>query len=435
MQRRPEVRWDATTQTAFPETVVTHLHLLRHGAVDTGGERLAYGHSDLPLSAAGERTGGALLAFARDQLPAVDGVLTSDLSRCRILADQLGEALGLPVQALPELREQHMGDWEGRSWSSLTAEHEAVVRAYWTDYATTRPPGGESMVDLAARVDAWWTQAAPLLTGGRWVVVTHIGVIRVLLCRALGLPLDQALRMAPGRGTHTHLLHAATGWVVQALGEQVAHPDAVTAPAPVATASVAATPASLPPASPVRRIALAGSAGTGKSTLARRLADELDLPYIHEGMRARIEAGLDLHALDHAAFRALLWELWAEQQALEDQAVATAGGFVADRSPWDYAAFWLHYHFAEDRGETERLFTEVRARAARLDRILLLPWGGLPLLADGVRNPNPWLQRHYQACLEGLLTREAEPSMVLRMPGLDQLEGRVAWVLARIGGG
>lgn len=42
------------------------------------------------------------------------------------------------------------------------------------------------------------------------------------------------------------------------------------------------------------RIAVSGSAGTGKSTLAMALAERFELPYLEEGFRKRREAGLDL---------------------------------------------------------------------------------------------------------------------------------------------
>lgn len=414
--RRQDQPWDAVTLRALPSTEVSHLHLLRHGHVDTGGQRLAYGHLDLPLSAEGRQSSRALLALVRDGLPPVDRVYGSDLSRCAPLATALGEACGAPVALSPLLREQHMGAWEGRSWAELTAADEDRVQAWWADYLHSRAPGGESLADLAARVDRWWAQEAPTLAGRRVVVVTHIGVIRVLLCRALGLPLDQALRWAPARGSHTWLVHGQAGFVLQGMGEKPPEPDA-----PLASAAP-------------RRLALSGSAGTGKTTLAQALARRLDLPYIPEGMRARIEAGLDLHSLDFDGFRGLLWELWQEQVAREDRAVADHGGYVADRSPWDFAAFWLHYRFASDRRDTERFFAEVRARAADCERILLLPWGVLPLHDDGVRSTNPWLQRHFQACVEGLLARELPPERLLRLPAeATSLPARLQWVVEALG--
>ena len=411
--------FDRVTRAAFPQDQVTHIHLLRHGAVDTGGRRRAYGHTDAPLSALGQAQADELVRFAAESLPRPDGILSSDLQRCRAIAAPLAARLGVPVKYLPALREQHMGAWEWQTWETLTVEHEQTVRDYWTDYLNTVPPGGESLQGLSDRVGAWWAGALPELVGRRWIVVGHIGVIRTLLCDWFEYPLDQALRFAPKTGTHTHVLLAATGAVMQVFGERTAARSASVADPSTARPA----PADRPP-----RLALSGSAGVGKTTLGRALATRYGVPYIPEGMRGRLEAGLDLHALDHSQLRALVEELWAEQAAAEQAAIQSHGGFVADRSAVDYAAFWLHYRFTDDEAATERFFAEVMAALPTYDRIVLLPWGVLPLMADGIRSSNPWLQRHYQAVLEGLLAREVAPDRLLRMPALVSLDARERWV-------
>ena len=53
------------------------------------------------------------------------------------------------------------------------------------------------------------------------------------------------------------------------------------------------------------RIGLSGSAGTGKSTLGLALARALEVPYLPEGMRSRLESGLDLHSLTHRQLQEL----------------------------------------------------------------------------------------------------------------------------------
>ena len=59
----------------------------------------------------------------------------------------------------------------------------------------------------------------------------------------------------------------------------------------------------------------------------------------------------------------------------------------------------------------------------------MLPWGLLPLVADGVRTSNAWVQRHYQATLEGLHQREVSDARLAWMPRLVGLNERVAWIL------
>lgn len=403
--------------------VVTHLHLLRHGRVDVGPRRLAYGWTDLPLSEQGRLESERLERFVTGSLPRPAGVVSSDLKRCRALAEPLAEALGVPLLVSKELREQSMGEWEGCAWDDLQAKHDVAVNDYWSDYLNARPPGGESYADLAARVDSWWSAERTRMEGGRWVMACHIGVIRALACRLLGLPLSDALRFAPAHGSHTHFSVAEAGAVLQVLGQ---------------TPTTSATQAEQYAAPEVprvagRRIALCGSAGTGKTTLGRRLAAALDLPFIEEGMRRRIENGLDVHALSGDQHRSILSELWEEQLDAEARARAAHGGFVSDRSPLDFAAFALVFHSYSEPFCGE-FVPRVTGRADEYDAIVVLPWGVLPLERDGVRSTNRWYQRQFQATVEGLMRTSVDPGAVWFLPGLTDLDRRVDWVLQRLVG-
>jgi nicotinamide riboside kinase len=175
------------------------------------------------------------------------------------------------------------------------------------------------------------------------------------------------------------------------------------------------------------RIAISGSAGVGKSTLARALADRLGVPYIGEGMREYLErTGANLHDLGPDGVRSVVLALWEERKAAE---AAARDGFVADRSSYDFGAFWLYYHFAAPDRDTERLFSETLA-PGRYDRVYVLPWGRIPLVADGVRSTNPWTQLHLQLLLEGVLRMHAPDAVEVGAVGLD---ARVAEVLASLG--
>lgn len=415
---------DATTRDAMVSPVVTHLHLLRHGETDVGERRLAYGSTDLPLSARGRVQSAALLTFAEARLPRPDTVFSSDLRRCLDLAEPLAERLGVPLVVSPALREQHMGAWEGQAWEDLQLRHDRAINTFWADYLHGRPPGGESFTEVGERIGRWWAEVAPRLEGGRHVVVGHIGVIRALTCQLLGLPLAEALRLAPPHGSHTQLLWAESGGVLQALGERPGVEVPAAAPQ-YQTAPVRRSGG--------RRIALCGSAGTGKTTLGTALAQVLGLPFIEEGMRRRLERGLTLHVLTRDDHRALLSELWEEQIQAEAQALADAGGFVSDRSAVDFAAFALAYQFYDDEAWTRRFLEQTLGHAGGYDGIVLLPWGVLPLQADGIRSPNRLYQRHVQAVMEGLLRREVEPGRAWVLPGIVGLEERIRWVEARIG--
>jgi broad specificity phosphatase PhoE/nicotinamide riboside kinase len=402
---------------------VTSLHFFRHGKVDVGGRRRAYGHTDLPLSRSGKRTNEEAVRFAESRLPAPVGVLSSDLSRCRALAEPLAKALGVPLELDSQLREQFMGEWENEAWEDLQHRYGRRINQYWSDYLHTAPDGGESFADLAERVAAWWDRKEAMLRGQRWFVVTHVGVIRALSCQFLGVPLGDALRFAPTHGSHTNFLLAEAGATCPVLGERT--DSGVSALR--RSDEVSAKRLDRPP-----RIALSGSAGTGKTTLARALAAHWGVPYLDEGMRRRLEGGLDLHSLSPEGFRALNLELRDEQAMRERAALRSHGGFVSDRSALDYAAFWLVYRFVDDEEVTEQVMQAAAEQAAGYDAVVLLPWGVLPLHDDGVRSTNRWRQRHFQATVEGLLRREVEPGRLLEMPALRNLEDRIDWTLARV---
>ena len=204
--------YDPATLRIIPSLRVARVHVFRHGEVVRGPERMCRGQADVQLSTAGIEASARVARRFLDEFGAPDRGLTSDLSRCTALADRFG----VEPELLPGLREQDMGEWEGRTWAELSQADGAAVTAYWANYLLAQPTGGERWVDTAERVLRTWKELGEL--EGRVVVCTHVGPIRALLCGWLNLGPDQALRFAPGYCSETRVLLAEAGAVIERMG-------------------------------------------------------------------------------------------------------------------------------------------------------------------------------------------------------------------------
>lgn len=156
------------------------IELLRHGATGFDGFR---GHLDDPLSAEGW---AQLRTAVRGRVYA--GILSSPLRRCAEFARELAGSLGCDLALRPGLMEYDFGEWSGRTAAELHAEAPAALGRFWRDPERCPPPAAETLAAFEQRIVAG---LEPLRAGqGPWLVLTHGGVIRLLLCRARGLSLS-----------------------------------------------------------------------------------------------------------------------------------------------------------------------------------------------------------------------------------------------------
>lgn len=180
--------------------------LVRHGEAEDAAGR-AVGRVDLPLSARG-REQAADLAAGLGRV-AWAGLCASPLARARDTLAPLAAATGLAPAIRADLAEISLGDWDGLAWDEVRARFPEAYAARGRNLAGFAPPGGESFAALAARAGAVLDQLAagpqPVLA------VTHAGVIRVVLARIQGLPLERIFSLTPQPGRCTLLAPHAGG--------------------------------------------------------------------------------------------------------------------------------------------------------------------------------------------------------------------------------
>lgn len=152
------------------------LLLVRHGETALNAARVLQ-PPDTPLSARGAAQARALaLRLASEPIAAI---WSSDLPR----AWQTAEAIagGRAISSEPLLQERNFGDLRGQAYDALGFD---PLRG------TEAPPGGESLAEFEARVDAALDRAlrAAATLPGALLLVTHGLVIGSLLARRIALP-------------------------------------------------------------------------------------------------------------------------------------------------------------------------------------------------------------------------------------------------------
>lgn len=167
----------------------TTIDLLRHGEPEGG--RKFRGSLDDPLSS----QGWAQMWAAVGKHHPWEVIISSPLIRCARFARELGERYDLPVEIATGLQEIGFGDWEGRTPAEIHAATPEALGRFWIDPLNNPPPGGEPLADFQRRVIAAWTGLLERHAGRHLLIVGHGGMIRMVLCHVLEMPLTRMWRL------------------------------------------------------------------------------------------------------------------------------------------------------------------------------------------------------------------------------------------------
>jgi broad specificity phosphatase PhoE len=186
-----------------PPRLRAHLALVRHGETAWVAEDRFQGWQDPPLSELGRRQADLVAERLgrRDReallpLPPAPPatVRHSPLSRARQTAVAIGSRLpGVPLVPSPALLEIGQGEWEGRLNAEVARTDGERLATWRRDPTLAHAPGGESLVDAAARVRTGLVELFAALSesgpGEPWaIVVGHSGTLRLALLSMLQVP-------------------------------------------------------------------------------------------------------------------------------------------------------------------------------------------------------------------------------------------------------
>ena len=171
---------------------MTRLILVRHGATEFNGSLRFTGHSQISLNDYGSRQVeklGRRLAGEK-----IDIACTSNLRRALDTAEAACRGHEIEILPCPELREIDFGDCEGLNWDEISSQFPDVVQPWLTYSPDLTFPGGENLGGFIERVGKFVGRLQENPEWGTVMVVSHGGVIRVLLCHLLGLSTDNLWR-------------------------------------------------------------------------------------------------------------------------------------------------------------------------------------------------------------------------------------------------
>lgn len=173
--------------------VMTKVVLVRHGQTVWNKLGKYQGQADIELSEIGKEQ--ALRLGEGFPLNHIDKIYSSPLVRARETGEAIGRHFAMSVESCPEFCEISFGQWEGLTYEEIHGqwpqEHELLF---------SRPdklicPGGEGFVEVQKRAVGKMEAIIRANPDKTVVIVAHGGVIRTLLCHALGMPLRNMWRI------------------------------------------------------------------------------------------------------------------------------------------------------------------------------------------------------------------------------------------------
>jgi broad specificity phosphatase PhoE len=154
------------------------IFLIRHGETAGNAGRILQ-RPDIPLSPRG--LAQAVRVGRRLAGAGITAILSSDMARAAMTAEQVARATGAAITFEPLLHERNFGDIRGTAYDDLGFD------PFDPGYA---PPNGESWEVFHARVDRAWARVRDMVaaTSGHLAVVSHGLVCKSLAGRHLRLP-------------------------------------------------------------------------------------------------------------------------------------------------------------------------------------------------------------------------------------------------------
>lgn len=165
------------------------LFLIRHGETEFSTQLRYSGWGDPLLTPKGRTQAERAATRVAELLDGreVAAIFSSPLSRAKETAQLIHEQLpDTEISEAEALKELNFGTWEGLTFAQARKQDPKLHETWVDNPADNAPPEGESIRELYQRVRSWRNGLNRHYVGKNLVVVSHVNVIKALVCQALG---------------------------------------------------------------------------------------------------------------------------------------------------------------------------------------------------------------------------------------------------------
>lgn len=185
----------------------TIVDLLRHGEME--GDSVYRGVTDDILTDQGWQQ----MVNALEDRKNWDIIYTSPLQSCSEFAELIASEDDIDIEVSESFQEIDFGRWEGLSPEEIMKEDAGLLAQWWKSPTKVSPPDGEDFHKFQARVLCSFKQMITENKGKKILLITHSGVIRLILMHILSMPEEALFRINVDYASlsHIHYYHDDDG--------------------------------------------------------------------------------------------------------------------------------------------------------------------------------------------------------------------------------
>lgn len=194
------------------------VYLIRHGETEWNIIRKMQGQLDSPLTAFGVKQ-GKWIQERMDQI-AYDVILTSPLGRAHTTAKMINQNKQKELVLVDELKEIHLGPWEGRKKADIQMEHKEADYFFWNEPEKYVPLGGEDFFDMRKRAKKFVEEILLQRPEEKIAVVSHAITLKAIIAYMNGVEVKDMWKGNHLRPTSlTKVQHKNQGFHMEYIGD------------------------------------------------------------------------------------------------------------------------------------------------------------------------------------------------------------------------